>query len=57
MQVCILSPYLFTICVDDVEYIQEGNKCSLVMGELPILGWFVGYVAMGTFTKNGLQKG
>ena len=57
-QVCSLSPYLFNIGIDDVEYIQEGNKHSVVMGELTIPGLlFMGYVAVVSLTISGLQKG
>lgn len=57
-QVCSLSLYLFNIGIDGVEYIQEGNKHSVVMGELTVAGLlFVGYIAVGSLTINGLQKG
>lgn len=52
-QVCSLSLYLFNIGVDDVEYFQEGNKHSVVMGELTI-PWLL---FVGSLTINGLQKG
>jgi hypothetical protein len=55
----VLSPYLFNISIDDVvDYIQEGNKHSPVVEELTIPGLlFVSYVAVGSFTINGLKKG
>jgi len=57
-QVCSLSLYLFHTGTDNVEYIQEGNKHSMVMGELTIPGLlFMGYIAVGSLTINGLQKG
>jgi hypothetical protein len=57
-QVCSLSLYLFSIGIDVVEYIQQGNERLLVMGELTIPGLlFMGYVAVGSLTINGLQKG
>lgn len=57
-QVCSLSPYLFNIGIDDVEYIQEGNKHSMVMGKLTIPGLLsMGYVAVVSLTISGLQKG
>jgi len=56
-QVCSLSLYLFNIDIDDVEYLQERNRHSVVMGELTI-PWllFMGCIAVGSLTINGLQK-
>jgi hypothetical protein len=58
-QVCIVSPCLFNIFIDDImDYISEGNVHAPVIGKMSIPGlMFADDLTIGLFTVNGLRRG
>jgi hypothetical protein len=58
-QGCSLRSYLFNIFVEEViDRITEGNRPSPVVGELTVPYLMIAeYIAVGSFTTNGLPQG